>query len=219
MKIIRSRDMVVKKLLDMITKGKISPGDKLPSTEHLAKTIGTSVISAREAVKNLENIGIVEISHGRGIFMTRGAPVIEELLEARKVIESYSAVAAAQKKEPEGLAQIRYFLDEMGRYSREGDIDSYSEMDYEFHLAIGKAAGNRILFKTLENIGELLQYQQSTINRVPDIMRLSSVRHHEIFDAISVGDGEKAGSRMRVHISEVIEFWKRHIGPQAKLGG
>ncbi len=214
MKIIRSSDVVVKKLLDLMMRGEISPGDKLPSTENLAKTMGTSVISAREAVKNLEVIGIVEISHGRGIFLTRGAPVIEELLEARKVIESHSAVAAAQNRDGAALAQIKQLLGEMDRLRAEGDIDAYSEMDYEFHLAIGKAAQNRILFKMLENIRDLLRYQQSTINRIPDIMRTSSVRHREIFEAIIKGDGDRAGSMMRTHITEVIDSWKRYIGPQ-----
>jgi GntR family transcriptional repressor for pyruvate dehydrogenase complex len=217
MKIIRSSDVVVKKLLELVMKGEIAPGDKLPSTENLAKTMGTSVISAREAVKNLEVIGIVEISHGRGIFLTRGAPVFEELLEARKVIESHSAVAAAQNRNGEALAQIRHLLSEMDRLRAEGDIEAYSEMDYEFHLAIGKAAQNRILFKMLENIRELLRYQQSTLNRIPDIMRTSSVRHREIFEAITKGDSERAGAMMRTHLGEVIDSWKRFIGPQGGL--
>lgn len=216
MKIIRSSDVVVKRLLELIMKGEITPGDKLPATENLAKTMGTSVISAREAMKNLEVIGIVEISHGRGIFLTRGAPVMEELLEARKVIESYSAVAAAQKKDACAIGRIEQLLREMDRASAEGDIDSYSEMDYEFHLAIGKAAGNRIMFKMLENIRELLRYQQTTVNRIPDIMHTSSVRHHEIFKAIAKGDGAKAGSIMEKHLSEVIDSWKKHIRPQGQ---
>src|SRR5271157_3954976 len=123
MKIIRSSDAVIKRLLELMMRGEIAPGDKLPSTENLAKTMGTSVISAREAVKNLEVIGIVEISHGRGIFLTKGAPVIEELLETRRVIESYSAVAAARNKDVEVLAQIEHLLNKMDRLMAEGDID------------------------------------------------------------------------------------------------
>ena len=96
MKIVRSSDVVIKNLLDLIMKGEIGPGDKLPSIEHLAKQMGTSIISAREAVQNLASIGLIEISHGRGTFMTEGAPVMEELFEARKVVESYSAMAACQ---------------------------------------------------------------------------------------------------------------------------
>jgi len=68
MKTIRSSDVVMF-LLDLIMKGEIKPGGKLPSTGNLAKKIGTSFISAREAVQNLSAVGLVEIGHGRGIFM------------------------------------------------------------------------------------------------------------------------------------------------------
>ena len=72
MKPTKSSDVIIKVLLDLIMKGEIRPGDKVPSAENLAKNTGTSVISAREAVQNLAGIGLVEIMHGRGIFLTEG---------------------------------------------------------------------------------------------------------------------------------------------------
>jgi GntR family transcriptional repressor for pyruvate dehydrogenase complex len=219
MKTIRSSDVVIKFLLDLIMKGEVRPGDKLPSTENLAKKIGTSVISAREAVQNLSAVGLVEISHGRGIFMTEGAPVIEELLQARKIIESHNAMMAAAKIDPGGLKNIEDLLAEMDKDIERGDIDSFSEMDYEFHLSIGKAAGNRILLKVLENIKDLLRYQQSTINSLPNIIRNSSVRHREILDAIRTGDPNLAAQIMTKHITEVIESWKKHVNPVRERKG
>jgi GntR family transcriptional repressor for pyruvate dehydrogenase complex len=62
MKTMRSSDVVIKFLLDLIMKSEVKLGDKLPSIENLAKQIGTSVISAREAVQNLSAVGLVEIS-------------------------------------------------------------------------------------------------------------------------------------------------------------
>ncbi|HUL29063.1 MAG TPA: FadR/GntR family transcriptional regulator [Thermodesulfobacteriota bacterium] len=212
MKIVRSSDVVIEFVLDLIIKGEIKPGDKLPSTENLARKIGTSVISAREAVQNLASVGLVEISHGRGIFMTEGAPVFEELLEARKIIESHNAMRAARNIDPDGLKNIEALLAEMQGDINKGDIDSFSEMDYQFHLAIGKAAGNRILLKVLENIEGLLRYQQSTINSLPGILQSSSVRHREILDAIQRGDSDLAARFMTQHITEVIESWKKHVG-------
>jgi len=213
MKTIRSSDVVIKFLLDLIMKGEVNPGDKLPSIENLAKRIGTSVISAREAVQNLSAVGLVEISHGRGIFMTEGAPVIEELLEARKIIESHNAMMAAQNIDSGGLKYIEGLLAEMDKNIEQGDVDSFSEMDYEFHLSIGRAAGNRILLKVLENIKDLLRYQQSTINSLPSIIRSSSIRHSEILNAIRTGDSNLAAQVMTKHLTEVIESWKKHVSP------
>jgi GntR family transcriptional repressor for pyruvate dehydrogenase complex len=212
MKTIRSSDVVIKKLLDLIMQGEIEPGDKLPSTENLAKLTGTSIISAREAVQNLAAIGLVEISHGRGLFMTEGAPVMEELLEARKVIESHTVMMAAENIDSQGLEHMESLLQQMEKDIEGGDIEAFSENDYQYHLFIARAAGNRILLKTLENIKELLRYQQSTINRLPNILRSSSSRHREIFEAIKKRDPDLAGSIMTGHITDVIESWKKNVG-------
>ena len=208
---IKASDIIIKKLIDSIVRGEIQPGDKLPSTENLARQLGTSVISAREAVQNLAIIGLVEISHGRGIFLTRGAPVIEELFEARRVIESYNAMMAARNIDSIGLAHMSRLLDDMERALEKGDTDSYTDMDYEFHLAIGKASGNRILLKTLENIKALLRYQQFMINRLPEIVRKSSVKHREIYGALKKRDPESARALMAQHIADVIKSWKKNI--------
>jgi len=189
------------------------PGDKLPSTENLAKQTGTSVISAREALQNLASIGLVEISHGRGIFLTEGTPVMEELLEARKVIESNTVMMAARNIDTESLDYMENLLRRMEKSIKDGDFDAFSDMDYEFHLSIGEAAGNRILLKILENIKELLRYQLTTINRLPNVIKTSSLRHREIFDAMKKRDPDSAGSIMTQHITEVIESWKKNVGP------
>jgi GntR family transcriptional regulator, transcriptional repressor for pyruvate dehydrogenase complex len=216
MKLVRSSDVVIKGLLDLIVKGSIKPGDRLPSTENIARLTGTSVLTAREAVRSLATIGLVEISHGRGMFLTEGPPVIEELLEARKVIESYSATMAARNISSDELNTIENLLGRMEKAIREGDIDAFSEMDYEFHLSIAKSAGNRILYKTLDNIKDLLRYQQSTINKLPDILHSSSLRHREIFEAIRRKDSAAAGLIMTSHITEVIDSWKKNTASPSK---
>jgi len=212
MKTIRSSDIVIKTLLDMMMQGEIEPGGKLPSTEIIARLTGTSVISAREALQTLSAIGLIEISHGRGIFMTEGAPVMEELLEARKVIESNTVMMAAKNIDSERLEHIENLLQQMEKDIKDGNIEAFSEKDNQYHLLIGGAAGNRILLKTLENIKELLLYQQSTINRLPNIIRSSSLRHREIYEAMKKRDSDLAGSIMTRHITEVIESWKKNVG-------
>ncbi len=209
MKTIRTCDVVIKYLLDAIMREEIPPGGKLPSTENLAKLTGTSIISVREAVKNLACIGLVEISHGRGMFLTRGLPIMEDLLEARMVIESNSAMKAAGKLDAADREKIEQMLQQMEKHSKEGDIEAFSTMDYEFHIYISKLAGSRILSKSLENIKELLYYQQSSVNRLrPGIIRQSLIRHRELFEALKNGDARSAAATMTQHIAEVIEFWK-----------
>jgi DNA-binding FadR family transcriptional regulator len=92
-----------------------------------------------------------------------------------------------------------------------GDTEAYSEKDLEFHYAIGKASGNRILFKTLLNIRKLLRYQLFTINRLPNVISRSNTRHWEIFKAIRKGEPERARTWMWSHITETIETWKQDV--------
>jgi len=210
---IKAGDIVIKNILDAFVAGEIKPGDKLPSLENLAKKSGTSVLSVREAVQNLATLGILEICHGKGVFATHGAPIIEELLEARRTLESYFAMMAAQNCTPEILFEIESLLKDMDQSVAEGDIESFSEKDVEFHYAIAKAAGNRILFKTLSNIRNLLQYQLFIVNRIPTIIDRSAVRHWEIFRAIRKQEPERARTWMWQHITETIDIWKQDVAP------
>jgi GntR family transcriptional repressor for pyruvate dehydrogenase complex len=211
--ITRAGDIVIKNLIDSIVRGEFMSGDRLPSLENIAKQTGTSVLSVREAVQGLAALGILEICHGKGVFVTEGAPIIEELLEARRTLESYFARMAAEYSTPEILLELENLLKDMDRFLSTGDIEAYSEKDIEFHYAIGKAAGNRILFKTLANIRNLLQYQLHTVNRVPNIIQKSTTRHWEIFKAIQKKEPERARTWMWQHITETIETWKQDVAP------
>lgn len=202
--------LVVKNLLDLIIKRAVKPGDKLPSTAALAKTTGTSIISAREAIKNLAAIGVVEIRHGRGIFISDGGPVIEELLEARKVIESHNAMMAARYINDSLLNDLKNLLTMMDEDLRNKDSEAYSERDYEFHMLIGKASGNRILLKALENIRNLLHYQLIAINKVSGNMEKSVALHWELYHAITDKDPERANLIMARHIEDATAAWKKY---------
>ena len=119
---------------------------------------------------------------------------------------------AARNLNPESLEEMERLLEKMENSLTAGDTELFSELDYQFHFFLGKASGNRILLKTLENIKELLRYQQATINRLPDIIHISALRHREIFNAIKQGNPELAGVIMDKHINEVIDTWKKSAG-------
>lgn len=205
----KSSNVVTQFILDSIMKGEVPSGGKIPSTENLAKINHTSIISAREAVQNLASIGILEINHGRGIFLTNGQPIIEDLLVARMIIESKVVEMATAKLGPADIKEVENLIQSMENSVNNNDVESFTDYDYEFHILISKFAGNRILSKTLENIKDLLHYQQSVINRFnPSIIQKSLGRHREIFGAMKLGKSDKASSIMVKHIREVLDSWK-----------
>ncbi|MBP7527661.1 MAG: FadR family transcriptional regulator, partial [Syntrophorhabdaceae bacterium] len=75
----KTSDLVLNNLFDLIMKNEVKPGDKLLPAESMAKEFKISVASTREAVQSLATMGLVDIIHGRGIFLTEGRPIIEEL--------------------------------------------------------------------------------------------------------------------------------------------
>jgi GntR family transcriptional repressor for pyruvate dehydrogenase complex len=193
----KASDLVVKYIFDAISKNDFADSDKLPSAESLAKLTGTSIVSAREAIQSLSNIGLLKISHGRGIFLT-GAPhlLIEELLETRKVIESACARRAAEHMGDEEKKRISELVAMMDEDASRMDAESFGQKDYEFHMLIGTASGNRILRKVLENIRGLLRYQVISINRLPGNMAIAAKDHRDLFNAIEGGRPEEAYSIM-----------------------
>jgi len=214
----KTSDLVVKYIFDAISKNDFAESDKLPSAESLAKLTGTSIVSAREAIQSLSNIGLLKISHGRGIFLT-GAPhlLIEELLETRKVIESECAKQAAQYMNSEDKKRIGELVNMMDEDAARMDAESFGEKDYEFHMIIGMASGNRILHKVLENIRGLLRYQVISINRLPGNMAIAAKDHRDLFNAIEAGKPVDAYSTMIRHIDAAIGMSKA-VQPEASKG-
>jgi DNA-binding FadR family transcriptional regulator len=145
------------------------------------------------------------------VYLTVGPPIIEDLLEARRTLECSFAVKAAETRNADMVEELEALLEEMDKNLAFGDTEAYSEKDLEFHYAIGKASGNRILFKTLLNIRKLLRYQLFTTNRLPNVISRSNTRHWEIFKAIRKSEPERARTWMWNHITETIETWKQDV--------
>jgi len=211
--IVKTPDVIAKHLVNAIGRGELGPGDRLPTLVQLASTTGTSVLSVREAIASLAAIGLVEVRHGKGVFLTRGAPIVEDLLEARRALESAFALRAAESRSRDLLQRLGALVGEMERHRRGGDTEAYSEADLAFHYAIAEASGNRILVRTLVNVRNLLRWQLFTVNRLPGSIERTHARHREILRAIRDGDGEGARMAMWSHLTELIARWQRDVAP------
>ncbi len=204
----KTGNVVAERLLDMIFRQKTEAGSKLPSAETIAKVTGVSIISAREAIKNLESIGLVEIKHGKGIFVTSGGPIVDEILEARKVMECQNAEMAASKVQDTQIEVLRSLLNAMDDEVASNNDRSFIALDHEFHLIIAQAAGNRFLYKGFCNAKSLLLYQQSQINKYPGNLEVAARQHKQIVEAIAQKSPTGARLAMSVHLDEAMRIWK-----------
>jgi len=216
-------DEAISKIKDMIVRGELSPGSRLPPEKELAERLGLSRSSMREAVKALEVIRVLDVRRGDGTYVTSLEPKLlleaisfvvdlhddDSLLEifaVRRVLESHATGLAAQHADD---AEVEELEAEITGVSLETDIDSLVEHDVRFHAAIARLAGNDYLASLLESLtGQTVRARVWRGLTQAGAVERTLAEHRAILDAIADHDVDLATSTAQVHISG-IERWLR----------
>lgn len=211
---------IADQLLDLIKVKKLGPGDRLPPERQLSELLEVSRPSLREALHILQAQGIVAIRHGQGTFVEEPLVAQElrasvmssehdlnELFDAREVLEIPAAKWAAEKATKEDIRLLRATLNQMDSIAASGDLD-YEQLkflDSKFHLTIVGIAKNRFLDQTLHVLQEVMGTSMETTLRLPGRIEVSAKEHLAILDAIENGDGELASKLVGAHIKGARE--------------
>lgn len=208
----------------MIQQGAYNEGDRLPSIMEMARSFGVGHPTVREALKKLEAMGIVEIRHGSGVYVTRRHDVLVlatrdyqgtvtkklliDLIQARTPLEIHSVMHAARNAAEENLAEMRRLL-----ATAAANLDDQAvrnSVNTAFHREIAIAAGNTVLKQLLEVVGELFGKEQDLIFRIFGSPQLDYEEHLSVLDALEKRDEILAVERMRAHLERVeaaIHSW------------
>ena len=149
------------RLLERIIAGAYPPGSRIVETR-VARELGTSQAPVREALRDLEALGVVEISPFRGARVRR--PGLDELLEAygvRAELEAMAVRLAMPRLGPADLDAMAALIDEMRRCADDGDTVGEAAADAAFHGALVDRAGNATLRRLW---GQLEPYSRTYIN-------------------------------------------------------
>lgn len=205
MKSLSSRvcEPLIKQLIDMIQQGVLKPGEQLPPQEELAQELGVSRTSLREALKELSYRGLIYSKHGVGTFVSDSFATEQEMLEARKYIETGTAFLAALRASEDDIQQLAALIEKMEENVKKEDLTAFSDQDYEFHHSIARLSGNHVLQKVLHTLGDLVLEQQNIVQRLPGAMKRADLFHHRIFNAIKSRDAVSAAQLMTDHIEDV----------------
>lgn len=207
-------EQVVLRIQDMLHAGTLTVGDKLPPERDLASTFQVSRSSIREAIRSLQEKGIVESRRGNGTFVINTGDIIEPLAEAvteqriyllqimefRQAIEPAMAGLAARNATPEQLAEIAAI---MQAKAPEPPVGEPWEKDIRFHCAIAKASGNPLFEQALFNASTALEETRQAPLQTPERRAQSCSMHNEIFNALAAGDETMATECMRRHLEQV----------------
>lgn len=219
-------DQIVAEIEEKISTGQFKSGDMLASQDELARTMGVSRASLREAFNRLQLRGLIEIKQGRGTFVRQLTPgdfmssldsflIVKkesaiELLEARIEIESSVAKMAAEKGDREKILGIKEALIGMDNAIASNDLNTFIAKDVSFHVAMAESCDNQIMMKIVAILRRLMK---QLIERVfydvavdkQELMLLTYNFHERVYDAILNRDPERAKSSMQDHLGDVME--------------
>ena len=194
-------DQVKDRLLQVILDGRYPPGARIVETR-VARELGTSQAPVREALRDLEALGVVETAAFRGARVRR--PSADELLEAfaiRAELESLGARLAMPRLTDEDLAALAGYVGEMQRSAEDGDYYAEATADAAFHGRIVELAGNA----TLERVWRTLEpFSRTYITMVVpgvDRRRIADL-HAPILAALRLRDPEVAVAVLHDHFAD-----------------
>ena len=153
------RHAIYETIRDGLRDGTFGHGEKLPTERELAETFGAGRNSVRKALDRLVSEGLVTREVGRGTFAVRrdggardavaGTTSLQQILEARLLIEPQLVPLVVERAGPEDFAAMEECLDGI-RHAR--TWSAYKEWKYQLHLVIVRAAGNELLTGMFEAI-------------------------------------------------------------------
>lgn len=193
---------VIDDLRERIISGALEPGVSL-SEIALADAFGVSRTPVREALKQLQTEGLVEIRPRVGTFVT--APSrreINELFEVKALLEGAAARLMAQRGTVPELEMLRESLREADRAVARGDEARYAALVEEFHEVIVQGADNAKLTAHYRILMNQLAYARlvRTSLAQPGRLTQSDREHHRVFELIESKDGDGAERLMRDHV-------------------
>ena len=215
---------IVNQIKQLISKGDLKPGDRIPSERELATMLGVSRPSVREAIMVLEAMGFLDSRQGGGTFvkaLTEGsimdplAKLVEKrdpellraLAEVRMGLEGWSAYLAAKRATAEDIAELRRLYAIMEKQAARGGWNP--EVDAEFHFAITAASHNSLQMHVLDSIHSIfsatIQVALMEFYRQQGYIQLLLTQHREIMEAIVAQDPERARQKMMEHLTLVEE--------------
>jgi GntR family transcriptional regulator, transcriptional repressor for pyruvate dehydrogenase complex len=210
---------IVDQIRGLIAAGRIKPGDRLPPERELAELFKASRNSVRDAIRVLEQMGLIESRQGDGTYvrsvsveelteplallLLQSRTQMRELWEVRRVLEPALAEFAAARITDEELAELDAVLEQQRRKVEAGFIAL--EEDTAFHNGIAEAARNTVMLRALDTLVDLLRQSRERSLQQHDRPAYSLAGHRRILAALRRRDPEGARAEMLRHLRDIEE--------------
>ena len=218
---------VVRQIEQLILRGILRPGERLPSEREMAERMGVSRPSLRDAIADLAGRGLLSSRPGSGVFVAEVlgsafSPALTDLFAThdeavfdyiafRRDMEGMAADRAARLGSATDLRVIDTILRKMEAAHQKRDPSDEAQLDAEFHMAIIEASHNVIMLHMMRSIFELLR-QGVFYNRL--VMFRNRMTRDQLLDqhltintAIQARDPEAARAAVVSHLTYVEQAY------------
>lgn len=187
-------------LRNLIFDGTLQPGDRIVESR-LARELGISQAPVREALRELEQMGLVVSYPNRGSSVRQINPQdAREMYTLRAHLEAMAVQLAAPKLTDEDLAAMDDLIDGMIAAGNDDNPELLTQLDTRFHEFICERSGHSLLLRTWQGINPL-NWTMMTVIRLKDRnLRELAERHRPIVDALRAHNSVEAEQAIRQHV-------------------
>ncbi len=234
---------VLRVLIADIVSGTLREESRLPREADLARDFGVGRGVVREAIRGLEERGLVRVRRGSGAVVLParswdvldadvletvldapvGTTVLAEFVECRRTLEIAAAGLAAERATAEDLIAMAQALAQMTASSSHAPSraaeDLFHEADVSFHSAILAAAGNRIFTRITEPIQRALATARRPLAHPEARLEKALPEHKRILTAISRRDVDEARAAMAAHLTTVERYLEQYAAATGRVAG
>jgi DNA-binding FadR family transcriptional regulator len=212
---------VTAELVRRVVRGDYEPGSALPAEHALCDAFSVSRTVVREAVKVLQEKGLVQIRQGSGTAVLPSTSwnlldelvlaavidddatlgILDDVVVTRRLLESDMANVAARTADDEAVARMGELVDRMDELL--DAPESYHEHDRAFHDTVMRASGNRIARAVVRSLeGQVINTASYMGRTERALCEASNQGHRRIFERIAARDPEGAAEAMFAHITD-----------------
>lgn len=204
--------LVAREVERMILAGELSVGERVNESA-LAARFRVSRGPVREALRGLEESGLLRLEKNRGVFVREiSLAEADEIYDLREALDELVGRRLAKRFEEPARSAVHALLAEMDRAAAQGDAASYHMVNLRFHDTLVEATGNAKLIATYRRLIKELHLFRLKGLTAGGGLPVSNDEHRAIVRTIEAGDADAAGKRMREHVRASRKRMHKGIG-------
>lgn len=215
----RLSEVAIEQIREFIVSNGMKAGDKLPSENEMVVQLGVSRVSVREAIRMLEISGILEVRHGRGVFVkeltgdifvplgqwvSMKKQTLQQHFETRLILEPGIAALAANYADADDIRLLNENVS-LQRKVNEDDLVATIRLDIEFHCLIARSTRNKDLAMVMNAIARHSFDGWKAALRTKGRKADAVEEHLKIVNALSDKDPVRARKAMRDHLKMSVK--------------